>query len=420
VTTARPHVDSTPSGPPRRTGLRGERVAAFRAWQARVSDATTYLFFEVETSEGRVGTGEATMSRDDQQTARTAEALFSELVAGHEVSQIPALLTRCATAVGLRPSRSAGTALSGLEHCLLDLRGQELGLPVYELLGGLQRERVRLYANINRGMFGGDRSPEIFAQTAVRARDEGFGVLKIAPFDNVRPGTAPDDPAVRAGVARIAAVRAAVGEDVGILVDCHGRLGVPTCYSILPELVDLRLGWLEEPFVVGAGMQAVDPPGAQSLPQGDYPPAPLTALQELARRSPLPLAGAESEFGLQSFKEILDTGALSVVMADVKHCGGISVTRAIGELAGSYGVGLAPHNPSGPVATVASMHVCLATPAFEILEYQWGEVPERDKMITPGEGLERGWLVPSGAPGLGVALDHESLAARATSVTRLA
>ena len=130
--------------------------------------------------------------------------------------------------------------------------------------------------------------------------------------------------------------------------------------------------------------------------------------------------GAESEFGLQSFKEILDTGALSFVMADVKHCGGISVGRAIGELAGSCGVKLAPHNPSGPVATVASMHVCLATPAFEILEYQWGEVPEREKMVTPGEGFDHGWLVPSGKAGLGVALDHEGLAAHASSVTKLA
>jgi galactonate dehydratase len=313
--------------------MRGERLAAFRAWQARVSAATTYLFFEVETSEGRVGTGEATMSRDDQQVAGLAESLFREFVAGYPVAQIPALLTRSAAAVGLRPRRTAGTALSGLEHCLLDLRGQVLGLPVYELLGGLQRERVRLYANINRGMFGTDRSPEVFAETAVRARDEGFQVVKIAPFDNVRPDTAPDDPAVRAGIARIAAVRAAIGDAVGIFVDCHGRLGARTCHAILPELVDLRLGWLEEPFVTQAG----DTPGSGSLPQPDFPPVPLTELQKLARLSPLPLSGAESEFGLQSFKEILDTGALSFVMADVKHCGGISVGRAIGELAGSCG-----------------------------------------------------------------------------------
>lgn len=402
------------------TSASGECLGAFRAWQARVSAATTYLFFEIETSEGRVGTGEATMSRDDEETARIAEALFRELVAGHPVAQIPALLTRCATAVGLRPNRSAGTALSGLEHCLLDLRGQALGLPIYELLGGPQRERVRLYANINRGMFGTDRSPEVFAETAIRVRDEGFSVLKIAPFDHVRPGTAPDDPAVRAGIARIAAVRAAVGDTFGILVDCHGRLGSQTCYAILPELIDLRLGWLEDPFVTHVDMQAGDPPGSGNLPLTYVPPVPLTDLQELARRSPLPLSGAEFEFGLQSFKEILDTGALSFIMADVKHCGGISAARAIGELAGSYGAKLAPHNPSGPIATVASMHVSLATPSFEILEYQWGEVAQRDHMITPGEGFDRGWLTPSGKPGLGVAIDHEGLAAYATSVTRLA
>jgi galactonate dehydratase len=410
MTSASTDVVPAPTGSPAgRTATRGERLAAFRAWQAQVSAATTFLFFEVETSGGRVGTGEATMSGDDEQTAGTAGAFFREVVAGHPVAQIPALLTRCGAAAGPRPNRSAGTALSGLEHCLLDLRGQALGLPVYELLGGLQRERVRLYANINRGMFGTDRSPEVFAETAIRARDEGFSVVKIAPFDDVRPGAAPDDLAVRAGIARIAAVRAAVGDDIGIFIDCHGRLGSQTCHAILPELVGLRLGWLQEPFVARAGVQF-----------GDPPPVPLTELQELARHSPIPLAGAESEFGLQNFKGMLDTGALSFAMPDVKHCGGISAARAVGELAGSYGAKLAPHNPSGPVATVASMHVCLATPSFELLEYQWGEVPEREKMVTPGEGFDRGCLVPSGNPGLGVALDHEGLAAHATSVTRLA
>ena len=415
--------ETSASSPPSAAGS-GERIARFRAFQAQVSPATAFLFFEVETSAGRVGTGEATMSRDDEGTTRLAQGLFDQYALGRDVAQIPAIVASCAAATGRVPSRSARTALSGLEHCLVDLRGQVLGLPVYELLGGLQRDRVPLYANINRGMFGTDRSPEIFAETAVRARDAGFPVIKIAPFDGVRLDTGPADPKVRKALARIAAVRRALGDQAGLYVSAQDGLSVDTCHAILPELVELNIAWLQHPFVTELGPQTSepvqDPPGSGNVSATPYQPAHPTHYQELARRSPIPLSGSSSEFGLQGYKEVLEMGALSYVMVDVKFCGGIGAARAIGELAGSYGVKISPHNPSGPISTIASMHVCLATPSFELLEYQWGEVPEREKMVTPGEGLDRGWLVPNGKAGLGVALDHEGLAAHASSVTKLA
>jgi galactonate dehydratase len=417
-------IPETSASSPSSAASSGERIARFRAFQAQVSPATAFLFFEVETSAGRVGTGEATMSRDDEGTTRLAQGLFDEHALGRDVGQIPAIVASCAAATGTVPSRSARTALSGLEHCLVDLRGQVLGLPVYELLGGLQRDRVPLYANINRGMFGRDRSPEAFAETAVRAREAGFPVIKIAPFDGVHPDTEPTDPKVREGLARIAAVRRALGDQAGIYVNCHERLSVEICHAILPELVELDIAWLQHPFVTEVDQQTSepvqDPPGSGNVPTTHYQPVHPTQYQELARRSPIPLSGSSSEFGLQGYKDVLDVGALSYAMVDVKHCGGIQEARAIGELAGSYGVKISPHNPSGPISTIASMHVCLATPSFGLLEYQWGEVPEREKMITPGEGFDRGWLVPNGKPGLGVALDHQGLAAHASSVTKLA
>ena len=364
------------------------------------------------------------MSRDDAETAKSAWMLFGEHAEGRDVAEIPAIVVGCAAATGLTPSRSASTALSGLEQCLVDLRGQVLGLPVYELLGGRQRDRVPLYANINRGLFGKDRSPEALAETAVRAHQAGFPVIKIAPFDGVNPDVDPHDPKVTAGIARIAAVRRALGADAGIYVNCHERLSVDTCYAILPELIDLDIAWLQHPFVTKTGGQSTvlfhDPNGSGDGSAAHHEPVHPTQYQKLARLSPIPLSGWSTEFGLQGFKDVLDTGAFSYLMVDVKHCGGIGAARAIGELAASYGVKISPHNPSGPIATVASMHVCLATPNFELLEYQWGEVPDRQKMITPGEGFDQGWLVPSGKPGLGVALDHEALAKYARSVTKLA
>lgn len=383
-------------------------AARFRARRAVVAAATSYVFFEVTTTGGSVGVGEATMSGDDEATARQAAGLFERHVRGGDVRDCSSMLAACIQEIGPTPSLSLATAFSALEQCLADLRGQLLGVPIYELLGGRQHDRVQLYANINRGIRR-DRSAEAFAERAKEAVYAGFSALKIAPFDGVRPSTPADAPTIASAIERMRAVRSAIGEGVEMMVDCHGRLGAESCAAVLPVAADLNLTWFEEPYTTHPEMQRIfdkdtDDDGI------DYQPTPWPVLRRLAQESPLPLAGGEFEYGLERFAEILGHGALTYLMPDVKYCGGISVAFEVGELARLHGVKLAPHNPSGPIATVASMHACLASPAFATLEFQFGEVPARSAMVVPSEPVETGVLSPTTLPGLGVKVDHAALA----------
>ena len=394
-----------------------EMIREMRVWRAQVSSATNYVFFEVETDSGRVGVGEATMSGDDQATARCAHDLFARFADGQSIDKIPRILAQCAAAVGAFPSRVEATAISGVEHCLIDLRAQALGVPLYELLGGAQRSRVPVYANINRGL-NQTRDNETFASAAQAAVANGFDTIKIAPFDEVDRDCGPDAPAVRTGMSRVVAVREAVGPEQALLIDCHGRFNFSTCMALLPELDEIGVSWLEEPLATSPRwVVALGGPSSASTLM--FPGKPWQELAVIARRSAMPLAGGESEYGVAGFQRVLATGALSFVMPDVKHCGGAMSARMIGDLAGACGVVVAPHNPSGPVATIVSMHVCLATAAFGILEYQWGEVGARGEMVSPVEPLVSGELVPTSEPGLGVSLDHAVIAASALSVERL-
>lgn len=381
-------------------------ITHFRVWRTPVNERTTFLFLELLTSAGLAGVGEASMSGDDVATVALARGLFDELVAGTGVLDIPAVMDRLGSADSVPASLPEATAVSALDQCLWDLHGKASGVPVYTLLGGRKRTVVDLYANINRGL--SDRSPESFAERAAAVVADGFTRIKCAPFDGVRPHHGPDAQGVRDGLDRLQAVRAGVGDEVGLLVDCHGRLSVETCLHILPELVDLRLYWLEEPILTHDQMNHVIG-SADGTRAPAYAAHDLKASSVIIRESGIRLAGGEFEYGIPRFKELLDTEVLDCLMPDVKYCGGLRVGMAIGELAADRGATIAPHNPSGPVATMASTQLCTAAPAFEVLEYQWGEVTDPEAFLTPYEPRVGGTLRCSDRPGFGSSLNYDVL-----------
>jgi len=347
-----------------------------------VTERGDWVFLQVHTDVGITGLGEASHSGHDALLVATVEAFKRQLV-GQSPLDIGAIRRRLARLDG---GRVAHTALSGIEQALWDILGQHLGVPIHVLFGGALRPRLRLYANINRHVR--DRSPEGFARAARRAVAEGFTAIKLAPFDEVR---APDHirtgpKAVwRPGIARVEAVRAAVGDGVELAVDCHGRIDPSEALLVGRALADADLLWYEEPV----------------------PHRYVRELARITRSLPMPTASGERLFGLEGFRPFLTRRVVDVLMPDVKHAGGLSETWHIAAAARMCRLLVAPHNPSGPVATVATAHVASVMDNFLILEYAWGEVDWRAELLVPPEPIRDGHLLLSDAPGLGYRLNPE-------------
>ena len=289
----------------------------------------------------------------------------------------------------LRRDFALATAVSALRTGVSVIRSMHDGVSLAEALGGEPQASVPLYANINRGLFGTPRSPADFAGAAERAVREGFGAVKCAPFDEMRPG----NPVSRArpGIRRVAAVRDAVGPDVTLLIDCHSRFDVETAVIVGEELAGLGVDWFEEP-----AKPMEDPEG----------------MARIAASVPMPVAGGERGYGEELFADLVAQGAVSVIMPDVKHCGGVAAASRAGRAAIDAGGGVSLHSPSGPVSLLISGHVTASMPGAMPLEHAIYEADWRADLLSPPERVESGRLhIPPGA-GQGAGLDWNELLRR--------
>jgi galactonate dehydratase len=278
----------------------------------------------------------------------------------------------------------SATAYSAIEQALWDLAGQSLDVPAYQLFGGKIRDRLPVYANINRATR--PRTPDGFAATARRAVAEGFRAVKAAPWDGFPKPGAPDAE-VRAAVAQgidcVAAMRAAVDSGVELMVDCHSFFDVAMAKDVARRLEQYNLAWYEEPV------------------------APVRTEETLEIRQSIrqPMAGGEVLFGIKGFAPLCRRQAVQVIMPDVKHCGGLLELTRIAAMAYAEGIAVAPHNPSGPVSTAASVQVCAGMRNFRLLELQWGEVPWRGDLLLPQERFDAGTIQVPDRPGFGIQLN---------------
>jgi galactonate dehydratase len=362
-------------------------IAAVTTHQVRVNHRGDWLFVRVRSDDGLVGWGEASHSGNDAAARAEVDALAGRVL-GRSYFDVEALVQPLAAA---QRGRAAAAAASGLEHALWDLVGKALGQPVHRLLGGRLRDVVPLYANINRAVV--DRSPDAYAAAAGAAVADGFAAVKCAPFDGVAWPTidqAEGRGALDLGLARVGAIRAAIGPDVELLVDCHQRFDVPTARRVAEALEPMRLYWLEEP-----------------VPRDD-PEALLQVKARLKTR----LAGGEQALARSGFLALLERRALDVVMPDLKWVGGILEAKKIAAMAEAYGIACSPHSPAGPVATAAGAQLCATLPNFTLLEHAWGEVPWRSELVG-GEPIVGGRYVLSDRPGLGVEVDEREIARHA-------
>jgi galactonate dehydratase len=283
------------------------------------------------------------------------------------------------------PGGSIGyAALSGIEIALWDLKGRALGRPVYELLGGRCRDRIRVYRGI------GGASTRELAEEARRAVGEGYTAVKMAP-QPPETATMPWGDALKGTAERMAAVRNAVGERVDIGLDPHARIFEPYKAREIAEAVKpYRPMFLEEPLR----------------------PENIAALAALRREVQVPIATGEMLYTKYAFRDILASGAADIVQPDLLICGGLLEAKKIAALAEAHDVNVAPHNPLGPVSTAVAVQFAASTPNFLILEYRPDQSgPSRDLVRKPLV-LEDGHLRIPDQPGLGIELNEQAFAGK--------
>ncbi len=285
---------------------------------------------------------------------------------------------------------SLATAVSALRTGTSIIQAVEDGITLTEALDGDPADSVPLYANINRGLFATERKPADFAKAAERAVGEGFNAVKCAPFDEVSPGGDSAEAAqnAHAGIQRVAAIRDAVGGDLTLMVDCHGRFDVESAVTIAGDLAELGVSWFEEPV-----RPNTDPESSARI----------------ADPVPMAVAGGEMGYGEDIFADLIAMDAVSVIMPDVMFCGGAAVAARSGRASIDAGGRVSLHSPSGPLSLLIGAHVTASVPGAMPLEHAVHEADWRSTLLTPPERLSGGRLHLTSSPGLGAELDWDLL-----------
>lgn len=342
----------------------------------------TWVFVRLGTDEGLIGWGEATLVFSDAAVLGAIEDL-REFVIGVDPMRIEDFWsTRFYRTIFHGPSFYS--ALAAIEHALWDLVGKRLDVPVYRLLGGACRTRIRLYANT---WFLGARTPDEYAERAHTIVGLGWDAVKFDPL----PGSllAASRQELRSAVDKVHAVREAVGPGVDILIECHGRLSPESAIRFADVIAEFRPFWIEEPV-----------PAHNPL-----------AMRRVKEHTSIPVATGERLSTRWQFRELLAIGAVDIIQPDMTQVGGLLEAKRVAGLAATYGVTVAPHCPRGPVAMAVGLHLAASTPNFLILEYptDLGRVDWRQDLVQVPEVVEAGHMTLPTAPGLGVELVEREL-----------
>lgn len=382
-----------------------------------------WTLVRIETDEGITGLGECFFAPGLTSILRSLEPLL--------LGEDPRDVHRLFRKLQLATSGAGSVAgiiyngLSGIEAALWDLLGQYLHAPIYRLLGGKFRDRIRIYADGHAGealesmdeilrtrrpswLKEGEQfesknyfddepgaapsSPDQVRNRALAMKAQGYTALK---FDLDVPGTQGSDShnrclsnrAIDRMVSLIGATRDAVGYDVDIAVDCHWRYSTVDAIKVADALEPFRLLWLEDPV----------------------PPENIEALRAVSSRVRVPIATGENLYLFEGFREMLHTHAVGIATPDLQKVGGLGVAGDIARFADNQTIPLAPHNISSPVGTLAAAHFCTAIPNFLVLEFHASDVPFWDDLVdgVPKPIIQNGWIQLSERPGLGVTLNEE-------------
>jgi galactonate dehydratase len=337
----------------------------------------TYVYVKITTDEGIFGIGESACSDKEKALFGAIEELHPYLIGSNpfEIEKLWSLMYRHSF---WRYGPVLCGALSGVEHALWDIKGKALGVPVYELLGGQYRHKLKVYTWIR-----GD-DPRQCAEEALKLKEAGFRALKFSPFEGCGQGF--DVAHGKRVEARVKAVREAVGDDFGIAVDGHGRLNPVNAMEMAKRIEPYGLMFFEEPVML------------------EYP----EAMAEIRRVARIPIATGERLFSRYPFRDLLTRQAVDIVQPDLCTVGGILEGYKIATMAESFYVSLAPHNPLSPLSTVICLHLDTVAPNFLIQEMILR--PERQEILKGHvETVTNGYMEPPRGPGWGVELDEDYL-----------
>jgi len=338
-----------------------------------------WLVVRVHTDAGITGIGEAFPIGPDRAIAETVD-YFQSWIEGWDPFDIERVWHELYAGSRFPTGSIITSAISGIDQALWDIKGRALGVPVFELLGGKVRDRIRVY-----------QSPEGETPTALAddarclVERYGFTALKIGPFA-AAADTWPWSRQVDSAEERLAAVRDAVGPDIDIGVDPHAKIFEPVrALEMAERLKPYRPMFFEEPVR----------------------PENFEALAKLTAKSPIPIATGEAVFTKFQFRDLLATGAADIIQPDMAATGGLTEMKKIAAMAEAHYVSVAPHNPLGPLATTSNVHFAATAPNFLILEYHADDVGLRAEILHEPLKLEDGYVVLPDAPGLGVELNEE-------------
>ena len=370
------------------------RITKVKTWMVE-GIKYNWVVLKVFTDEGVTGIGEGT-NWPGSPLILEACRHAGEVIVGEDPGRIDYLWTKLYRDFNwMGQAGPVMSAISAIDIALWDIAGKRAGFPLYQLLGGAYRTRIRLYANY--WFLGGKGDPDDYAVQAGEVKKQGFTACKMDPFAHVNYLYGEDlsdnlslteQQKVQA-IDRLVAVQEAVGPDFPIAVETHALLNGPTAVEMAHRIASANINcmWYEEP----AGPE--------------FP----NEIAEIRRQISLPVCVGERIHSRFMARPILEKHAADILMPDITRCGGISEMKKIANLCETYNVPIAPHNPNGPISTIASAHVMAAVPNFFRQEFMLTDVPWRDTVLDKPLPIGNGFFELTSEPGLGFDLVEEEL-----------
>jgi galactonate dehydratase len=350
------------------------------------------LHVRLYTDQGLIGEGEAV---DAVSGGAQIVAGFRGSLIGQDPLRVEAIFEGIRTS-GIFGGAQGGqyvAALTAVEIALWDLTGKALGLPIYQLLGGKTRDRIRIYCDSGTDNRNDPNAKKFIAQIV----DNGFTAAKIDIDDGSDPSRfdrvnwTANNAEIDHMIDKVAFMRESLPKSMELAVDMHGRYDVGTAKRVAKELEPFRLLWLEEPV----------------------PAENVDAMRDVRESTHTPICCGENLYLRFGFRELLEKRAVDIIMPDVHKCGGLLEARKIADMAHTYYVPMAPHAQASPMGMMAACHMLATIPNFLVYEWHWGHPESRTQQwknyVKEGDIIQKGYITVPDKPGIGVEMNDEAV-----------